>query len=157
MKKWFKMGPSTRAVFLMEVHLVEMSKRGYTWASNAKKLEILRKYYDVIIGTRRLQQIRKWLKDRKLINTVFRWQRYSDGTFKQISTMVALTIRGANQLIRDGVEKGNTIKKRIVAWYKKKDGRWPKEQETLPRPPPPARTKDQEKIEDLASGVFQPF
>lgn len=151
------MGDTIRSVFLTEFHLVEMSKKNYTVASNVKMLEILGKIYRIHISERRLQQVRKWLRDNKFVSVKFRWKRYSDGTFKQISSAVALTMKGVNRLIQEGILKAKAVRKRILKWLKKKDGRWPKKEEIFPRPQPPARTKDQEKIEGLASGIFQPF
>jgi len=151
------MGDTTRSVFLTEFYLIEMTKKNYTVASNAKMLEILIKIYKIHISERRLQQVRKWLRDNKFVSVKFRWKRYSDGTFKQISSAVALTMKGVNRLIQEGILKAKAVRKRILKWLKKKDGRWPKKEDATARPPPPVRTKDQEKLKDLAGGVFQPF
>ena len=104
---------------------MDLKGNPYTKVSVDKTRELLAKKHNKPIERRWCFQCTADLIDAGLITRQPRHPRMSDGTVRQISSMIAFTLKGANYLISKGVEKAILIRKQILAWLKGQDKRFP--------------------------------
>jgi len=136
-----------------------MSLRGgaYTKASINKLRELLEKRHGKKIERRWTFYCLAAFESAGLITRRVRIINNSDGTVRQLSSMIAFTVRGAKYLMANKVEGSILLLKQILAWLKNKDKRFPARRETAH---PPTLDKDaavQRRLEDLAKMVIRPF
>ena len=129
----------------------------YTKVSVDKTRELLAKKHRRKIERRWCFQCTADLIAAGLITRQPRHPRKSDGTVRQISSMIAFTLAGANYLISKGVERAIVVRKQILAWMKGKDKRFP-----APSSPTASEKEEMEpgeagRLALLASKVHKPW
>jgi len=135
-----------------------MTLRGgaYTKASVQKLRELLEKHHNKKIKRRWTFYCLAAFEAAGLITRRVRIINNSDGTVRQLSSMIAFTVKGAKHLMANKVEGSILLLKQILAWAKGQDKRFPARRETAH---PPTLEKDsavQGRLEDLAKMVFKP-
>jgi len=108
-------------------------KKHYTKASVYSMMELLKNLHKIDIKRRWIFACLKYFEDEGLIKRKKRYVRQPDGTLKQISSMITFTLKGAKQLYRMGVSGANKLLNSIKSWLKRKDGRFPKIGDIIPK------------------------
>ena len=105
-----------------------MSLRGgaYTKASVQKLRELLEKHHNKKIKRRWTFYCLAAFEAAGLITRRVRIINNSDGTVRQLSSMIAFTIKGAKYLMANKVEGSILLLKQILSWLKGRDKRFPK-------------------------------
>ena len=107
-------------------------KKHYTKASVYAISDLLKGIHGISVKRRWLFACLKFLEDEGLIRRKKRYLRQPDGTLKQISSMITITLKGTKQLYRMGVSGASKLLKSIKSWLRRKDGRFPKIQDIIP-------------------------
>jgi len=136
---------------------MDLKGNPYTKVSVDKTRELLAKKHNKPIERRWCFQCTSDLIDAGLITRQPRHPRMSDGTIRQISSMIAFTLKGVNYLISKGVEKAILIRKQILAWMKNKDKRFPTGKEFKEKDMRNIIKINSEELKLLASRVFTPI
>jgi len=136
-----------------------MTLRGgaYTKASVNKLRELLAKRHKKVIQRRWAFYCLAAFEAAGLITRRVRIINNLDGTVRQLSSMIAFTIKGAKYLMANKVEGSILLLKQILTWKNGQDKRFPARRETAH---PPALDKDtayKGRLEDLAKMVIRPF
>lgn len=118
-------GETKQACLITWLSCMEPKGNLYTKVSVDKTRELLVKKHRKKIGRRWCFQCAADLILAGLITRRPRHPRMSDGTVRQISSMIAFTLKGANYLISKGVERAIVVRKQILSWMKNKDKRFP--------------------------------
>ena len=129
----------------------------YTKVSVDKTRELLAKKHRRKIERRWCFQCTADLIAAGLITRQPRHPRMSDGTVRQISSMIAFTLAGANYLISKGVERAIVIKNQILAWMKNKDKRFPIDRDPTVSGKEEMEPGEARKLSALASKVHKPW
>ena len=129
----------------------------YTKASVNKLLKLLEKIHKIKIGRRWLFQCLADLIDAGLITRRPRHKHESDGTIRQLSSLVAFTLRGARFLVAKRVGGSLLLLKSILAWMKNQDKRFPAANEISPVRSEKIDPIGLRRLEDLAGKVLKPI
>jgi len=129
----------------------------YTKASVNKLRELLAKRHNKKIERRWTFCCLADLIDSGLLTRRPRHPRMSDGTVRQISSMIAFTIKGAKYLIANKVEGSILLLKQILSWLNGQDKRFPARRETARPPALDKNSANRRRPEDLAEMVLKPF
>jgi len=133
-------------------------KRGaYTKASVNKLRELLEKRHDRKIERRWTFYCLAAFEAAGLITRRVRIINNPDGTVRQLSSMIAFTIKGAKYLISNKVEGSILLLKQILAWMKNKDKRFPPGKEFKEKDMRNIIKINSEELKLLASRVFTPI
>jgi len=129
----------------------------YTKVSVDKTRELLAKKHNKPIERRWCFQCTADLIGAGLITRQPRHPRMSDGTVRQISSMIAFTLAGANYLISKGVERAIVVRKQILAWLKGQDKRFPKNPVLIDAGKEEVDPGDARRLMELAARVLKPI
>jgi len=136
---------------------MDLKGNPYTKVSVDKTRELLAKKHKRYIERRWCFQCTADLIGAGLITRQPRHPRMSDGTVRQISSMIAFTLKGVNYLISKGVEKAIVIRKQILAWMKNQDKRFPEKNATESRGVSPMDAEGKRRFKALAEMVGKPM
>ena len=103
----------------------------YTKVSVNKQIELLDKKHNKKIKRRWCFQIAADLIKEDYITRKPRYERIGRGFIKQLSSMYAFTLKGANWLISMRIEAGIVIRNQMFADETKDDKRWPTKEDYL--------------------------
>ena len=151
------MGNTKTSLLITLFSCMRISKSAYTKASVNKLRELLEKRHDKKIERRWTFYCLAAFEAAGLITRRVRIINNPDGTVRQLSSIIAFTIKGAKYLIANKVEGSILLLKQILAWMKNQDKRFPARRETAHPPTLDKDTTDQRRLEDLAKMVFTPI
>ena len=97
----------------------------YTKTSIAKIGENLEKYHKIHVKRRWIFYCVAELLERKLLTRKARYRNDDQGLIRQKSSLLAMTMKGLKYLVAKRVTGAWKALKSMMAWLKKKDGRWP--------------------------------
>ena len=97
----------------------------YTRTSVDKILENLSKFHDIKIKRRWLFFNLRTLLDAGFIRRKARYRHDTSGIISQIPSMITFPLKGILWLAKMGIAGARTLYKTMLAYLKKKDGRWP--------------------------------
>jgi len=129
----------------------------YTKASVNKQLELLEKIHKIPIKRRWLFQCLADLIGAGMITRRPRHKHETDGTIRQLSSLVAFTLKGARFLVAKRVEGSLLLLKSILAWMKNQDKRWPSGREVHPGNTGQVNSIERERLRLLALKVLKPI
>lgn len=101
------------------------NKNLYTKIGVYRTIELLKQYHGIIIKPRRVYQCLEDLEKWGMITRKKRYKHESDGTIRQLSSMRSITLKGASYLLKKKVIGALKLMKKILAWMKNRDKRWP--------------------------------
>ena len=136
---------------------MDAKRSPYTKASVLKIIEILEKVYKITINRRWVFQCVADLIDAGLISRRQRYKHHKNGTIQQLSSIIAFTLQGAKFLLQRRVEGAALLLKKIVAWAKNKDKRFPSRADLDKDAEKEMDPDEARRLDSLASKVFQPF
>jgi len=153
----YPIGETKQACLITWLSCMDLKGNPYTKVSVDKTRELLAKKHKRYIERRWCFQCTADLIGAGLITRQPRHPRMSDGTVRQISSMIAFTLKGVNYLISKGVEKAIVIRKQILAWMKNLDKRFPAANEILPVRSEEVDTEGLRRFKALAGKVGKPM
>ena len=135
-----------------------MSLRGgaYTKASINKLRELLEKRHGKKIERRWTFYCLAAFESAGLITRRVRIINNSDGTVRQLSSMIAFTVKGAKFLMANRVEGSILLLKQILAWLKGQDKRFPIASGLIVSKKEEMDPGEARRLELLAFKVFKP-
>ena len=114
--------------------ILSKSDKHYICPAMNTVINLLDNFHGLSIKRRWLFQCMRYLLDERYITKKKRYQRMSDGQVYQIPSMISITMKGLKFLVQKKVIGAQQLLIRMLNWMKKKDDRFPKE-EDLTRPP----------------------
>jgi len=150
-------GNSKIAILITLFSCMDAKRSPYTKASVLKIIEILEKVYKITINRRWVFQCVADLIDAGLISRRQRYKHHKNGTIQQLSSIIAFTLQGAKFLLQRRVEGAALLLKKIVAWAKNKDKRFPSRADLDKDAEKEMDPDEARRLDSLASKVFQPF
>lgn len=131
-------------------------KTHYSLVSIGKIIELLKKIHKITVNRRWVFQCIRDIIDAGLLSRQSRYKHKSDGTINQLSSITAITIKGAKLLVSKRISGAFLLLKSIVAWVKNKDGRFPAKNKSLPAGLQKLEVEEVRKLELLAESVIKP-
>jgi len=132
---------------------MDLGKNLYTQVSINKIIEILSQIYGVHVGRRRVFQCLRCLEDNGLITRRRRYWRLDGGLIRSRPSLWSFPLKGINWLAKRSVEGAALFRKNMILWLKKKDGRFPTEQDFYAPLDNQKGLKDIQRFERMAEGV----
>ena len=128
------MNHTKHAIFIMIYRTLVKGKKHYIQPSVNVIIELIAKRHSTAIHRRWAFQCLHDLEEAGLINRQERYIKNPDGGYKQIPSLISITLRGARKLFDVGVEGAATLAKEIMGWIHKGDKRWPQYQNRQTQP-----------------------
>jgi len=125
----------------------------YSLISIDKIIALLKQMHGTQVKRRWVFQCIRDMIDAGLLSRKSRHYHRDDGTIGQISSIIAITIKGARLLISKQVKGAFLLLKNILAWIKNKDQRFPKKPDILGDITEKINPEGLRRLEDLISGV----
>jgi len=157
LSKGKKVGNTKTSLLITLFSCMSLKRGAYTKAGVNKLRELLAKRHNKVIQRRWAFYCLAAFEAAGLISRRVRIINNSDGTVRQLSSMIAFTVKGAKYLMANKVEGSILLLKQILAWAKGQDKRFPARRETAHPPTLDKDTTDQRRPEDLAKMVFTPI
>ena len=151
------MGNTKTSLLITLFSCMGLKVSSYTKASVNKLRELLDKYHDKKIERRWTFYCLADFEEAGLITRQVRIINNSDGTVRQLSSMIAFTIKGLKLLISMKVADSILALKNKIAWLKNQDKRFPAEREGARPTTLQEQTIDQRRFESLALSGIKPF
>lgn len=107
-------------------------KNHYTLVSVNKIIELLKERHGTQVKRRWVFQSIRDIIDKGLLSRKPRYNRRRDGTVNQLSSVIAITLKGAKLLVSKKISGSMLLLKNILSWIRNKDKRFPKEKELAP-------------------------
>ena len=128
------MNHTKHAIFIMIYRTLVKGKKHYIQPSVDVIIELVAKRHATSIHRRWAFQCLHDLEEAGLINRQERFVKNPDGGYKQIPSLISITLRGARQLFDAGVEGAAALAKEIMGWIHGGDKRWPQYENRLTAP-----------------------
>ena len=151
------MGNTKFSILITLLSCMGKKESPYTKVSVNKQLELLEKIHKTPIKRRWCFQCLADLIGAGMITRRPRHKHETDGTIRQLSSLVAFTLKGARFLVAKRVGGSLLLLKSILAWMKNQDKRFPEAGEISPVRSEEIDPIGLRRLEDLAEKVFQPF
>ena len=119
------MGNTKISILITLLSCMDLKGNPYTKASVLKIIELLAKMHKITVNRRWVFQCIADMIEAGLLTRRARFKHEKDGTVRQLSSIVAFTLKGALFLVNKGVEKAVFLRKKILDWTKNKDKRFP--------------------------------
>lgn len=144
---------STKHSFFITIYMILVKgKKHYIGPSVDALIDLVASRHQHSIHRRWAFQCLHDLQEAGLINRRTRFLEAEDGLYRQIPSLITITLKGAKKLYSLGVVGAEQLTKEIMGWVHRGDKRWPA------YTPPASMTADVRpsggltKIKDLLSG-----
>lgn len=104
-------------------------KNHYSLISINKIIELLAKRHETHVKRRWVFQCLQDIIETGYLSRRQRYKHQADGTIQQLSSITAISLKGAKLLVAKRVSGAFLLLKRILSWMKNKDKRFPTEPE----------------------------
>jgi hypothetical protein len=121
----------------------------YSKAGENTIRSLLEKYHGIIIKRRWLFNCLADIEARGLIHRKRRYRHEAHGKIRQYSSMISFTIEGIKYLVAKKVKGAFELLKRMLAWIKGIDQRWPTPKNITIAPTSEQREANLLKLKDL--------
>ncbi len=126
----------TKISLIVTLHRIMIKgAKGYCMPAPNRLIGLLAAKHSNSIGRRWLFQCLRDLEDEKLITRRKRYKKDPDGGFKQLPSLISITLKGGRLLFALGVEGAQRLCKSIMSWARSDDKRFPKTPEPAEKPP----------------------
>jgi hypothetical protein len=129
----------------------------YTLISIDKIILLLKERHGTLVKRRWVFQC---IKDMLIAGYISRKTRHfhkSDGTIGQISSIIAITLKGAKFLVSKQVSGAFLLLKNILAWIKNKDRRFPNKAESSGSGRSQNDPVQDRRLKEMLEGIGEPF
>jgi len=110
---------------------MDLKGNPYTKASVLKIIQLLEKIHRIKVNRRWVFQCFSDLINAGLLTRRQRYVHQNDGTIRQLSSIVAFTLKGAKLLVSKRIDGAVLLLKKILAWAKGEDKRWPTKEDYI--------------------------
>lgn len=107
-------------------------KNHYSLISVNKIIKLLSKIHGTQVGRRWVFQCVRDIIDAGFLSRRPRYKRHRNGQINQLSSITAITLKGAKLLVSKKISGALLLLKNILSWVKNQDKRFPKERDILP-------------------------
>ena len=128
------MNNTKHAIFIMIYRTLVKGKKHYIQPSVNVIIELIAKRHLTSIKRRWAFQCLHDLEELGFINRQERYVKNPDGGYKQIPSLISITLRGARKLFDQGVDGASRLAKEILGWIHAGDKRWPQYENRLNAP-----------------------
>ncbi|TSA45885.1 hypothetical protein D4R52_01660 [bacterium] len=119
------MNTTKRAIFITIYKIIVKGKKHYIEPSVNTIIDLLCSYHSTEIKRRWAFQCLHDLEEMGYINRRERYIKTPDGLWKQIPSLITITLAGARKLYTQGVDGAARLIKEILGWVRSGDKRWP--------------------------------
>jgi len=119
------MNNTKQAIFLTVYRILVKGQKHYANPSVDSIIELVSQRHETDIGRRWAFQCLHDLEAAGYINRQERFRKDPDGGWKQIPSLISITLKGARKLFNQGVEGAARLCKEIMGWIRSDDKRWP--------------------------------
>jgi len=120
---------SKSAILITYFFCMDQGKNHVSYASIDRLIELLSERHTVNIGRRWTFQCIRDLLDEGLITREPRYRQGTGGVISQLPSMVSFAKKGIDWLLANGVSKARILLENMINYFKRKDGRFPKEKD----------------------------
>lgn len=99
--------------------------KGYISPSVNTLIDLVSTFHKINIKRRRAFQCLRYLEDEGYVSRRKRYVKQDDNSWKQVPSLIAITLKGARKLYSMGVDGASKLIKSILDWLKSPDKRWP--------------------------------
>lgn len=131
-------------------------KNHYSLISIDRLIKLLASIHKTHVKRRWVFQCIRDIIDAGLLSRQSRFKHNPDGTIQQLSSITAITLKGAKLMVSKRISGAYLLLKKIMAWVKNKDKRFPKEEDVKPSNPDGINKEELRRLENLAENVLKP-
>ena len=132
-------------------------KNHYSLISIDRLIKLLASIHKTHVKRRWVFQCIRDIIDAGLLSRQPRFKRNDDGTINQLSSITAITLKGAKLMVSKRISGAYLLLKKIMAWVKNKDKRFPKEEDVKPSNLDGINKEELRGLENLAENVLKPI
>jgi len=126
---------NTKTAFFITLHRISVKgKKHYSNPSVDRLIELVSARHDTDIRRRWAFQCLHDIEALGYISRQERFRKDPDGGWRQIPSLVSITLKGARKLFDLGVEGASQLCKEIMGWIRGGDKRWPNYKNHLDSP-----------------------
>ena len=119
------MGNTKISILITLLSCMDLKGNPYTKASVLKIIELLAKVHKITVNRRWVFQCIADMIEAGLLTRRARFKHEKDGTVRQLSSIVAFSLKGAKFLLDKRVLGAKLLMDKILAWIKGQDKRFP--------------------------------
>jgi hypothetical protein len=131
-------------------------KNHYSLISIDRLIKLLASIHKTHVKRRWVFQCIRDIIDAGLLSRQSRFKHNGDGTINQLSSITAITLKGAKLLVSKRISGAFLLLKKIMAWVKNKDKRFPKKEDVKPSNFDGIDKEELRRLENLAENVLKP-
>ncbi|TKJ24794.1 MAG: hypothetical protein CEE41_05135 [Hadesarchaea archaeon B3_Hades] len=148
-----KMNATKHAVVVSLFASMQSGKQHYTKASVDRTIELLDRFHNIRVKRRWLFSCLEHLEGKGYIRRKERYYRNPDGTFVQLSSMISFTLRGVRYMVSKRISGAKKLLDRMLSWYQRRDGRFPKADPELEKFTPLETEKNLRRVKELILSI----
>jgi hypothetical protein len=126
------MNNTKMGIFITLFTCTSQGKNHYSLISVNKIRKLLARFHETHVERRWVFQCIHDLIEIGHLSRKPRYKRHKDGTINQLSSITSITLKGAKLLVAKKVTGALLLLKKIIAWTKNRDKRFPTDQDILP-------------------------
>lgn len=131
-KELIFMNSTKMAIFITLFTCTSQGNNHYSLISVNKILKLLARFHETHVKRRWAFQCIHDLIETGHLSRRPRYKRHKDGTINQLSSITAITLKGAKLLVAKKVSGALLLLNKILAWAKNQDKRFPTKRDILP-------------------------
>ncbi len=147
------MNNAKMSIIITLLACTSQGKNHYTKICTDKIIKLLEKFHSTVVRRRWVFQCMRDLEDAGLISRKKRYKKGEGGMQRQMSSITSFTIKGASFLVKKRVSGSVLMLKRIIAWIKGQDKRWPKKSDVQDDGWWPDDPRQMERLKEMMAGV----
>lgn len=125
------MGNTKISILITLLSCMDLKGNPYTKASVLKIIALLAKMHKIKVNRRWVFQCIADLIAAGLLTRRARYKHESDGTVRQLSSIIAFSLKGAKFLLEKRVSGAKLLMDKILSWIKGEDKRWPNREDYI--------------------------
>lgn len=149
------MNHTKMSIFITLFTCTSQGKNHYSLISVNKIRKLLERFHETHVERRWVFQCIRDLIDAEYLSRRPRYKRHPDGTIRQLSSITAITLKGAKLLVTKKVTGALLLLRSILAWIKNRDKRFPTDQEISPDNFNEIDPKELRRLELLTDKIFK--
>lgn len=119
------MGNTKISILITLLSCMDLKGNPYTKASVSKIIALLAKMHKIKVNRRWVFQCIADLIATGLLTRRARYKHETDGTVRQLSSIIAFSLKGAKFLLNKRISGAKLLMDKILGWIKGQDKRWP--------------------------------
>lgn len=147
------MNKTKHAIVVTLLAIMEKGGAHYTITSINRLRELLILFHEASVERRWLFQCLRDLIDAGLISRQPRYRQNEEGAIRQMSSMIAFTIKGLKYMTAKKIEGARKLLSRMIAWLKNKDKRFPRDGQATRNSAPLENERNLKRLKRLISEV----